>query len=96
MAAYTTEVPKETGTYKFVKVNGEYRFVDSGMGKYHHIDCLNDDESTDEAESAGSISIIEGSHWTMWQSYSSTLGVSATQEDFDYLNEAIGLPEGGF
>jgi len=59
----------ESGIYKFVRVGGEYRFVEISFHCPNHADMVGKDE---EADSAGAISVT-GNNWRLIDGYSSTL-----------------------
>ncbi len=63
---------REYGFYKFVKIYGEYRFIDcSEVSFWTHLDLVTPEEY-DSVESAGSISVFSG-YWKVASSYSDSL-----------------------
>lgn len=78
--------PTKPGIYKFVRVNGAYRFC-SVMNQ--HSDLV---ATGEEAESAGIVMIFD----TSWRfgdfNYSSTLRVGTDENDEPALTKIIGKP----
>jgi len=85
--AYKTETPTD-GVWKFVRVNGEYRWIN---GMRNHSDVM---EKGEIAETAGTVFIFQSQKRAYMESgYSTTLKVSADDEDYKELRklfEAIG------
>ena len=83
-------VVQEGGIYKFVKVNGNFRFVDvSGFFPPGHVDLVDEGET---AESAGTVRITH-KDWEMLDWQSSTLKVHATPDDADALWRLLARPQ---
>lgn len=76
------------GLYKYVKVNGEYRFADvSGPCPSHNHRSL---AAGDDAQSAATISIFR--HGLKIKGCSTTLGVGYDKEDLERIPRLLGLP----
>ena len=85
---YTTETPKE-GTWKFVKVSGEYRWIKMPMwGGHSHKDAVNEGEI---AEAAGLIGVFED-YWRMMETYSMTLKIGTTMITKDEITALLNKP----
>ena len=83
-----SDEPFGEGVYKFVKVNGQYRFIYDAYGVKHK-DAVMEGEV---AESAGEIAEFD-TYWKLYGSYSTSLGgVSTGDEDIVALTEIIGKP----
>jgi len=86
---HTTNIPTE-GTWKFVKVNGEYRWIEVDMwGGGQHKEAVNDGET---AEAAGTINIFDN-YWRMVDSYSMTLKIGITMTTKDEITSLLNKPE---
>lgn len=81
---------REGRVYKFVKVDGSFRFVEIEGFLFcpAHADLVEEDET---AECAGNIRVV-GHEWHMLQWYSQTLKIHATPEDADDLTALLGRP----
>ena len=80
------EISKQEGLYKFVKVNGEYRFIGGTFG--YHVELVQDGE---KATSAGSIWISE-KYWKLCTNYSTTLKVHCAFDETDHLAKLFTIP----
>lgn len=69
-------------SWKFVRVNGEYRFVTIHQ---NHKDCV---ENGEKPESAGAFYFL-GDGWKILFRHSSTLGVSMGSDDIENLNKLL-------
>jgi len=85
---YTTDIPKE-GTWKFVKVNGEYRWIEVGMWNAgQHKDAVKEEE---RPEAAGTINIFND-YWRMIETYSMTLKIGTTMTTKDEITSLLNKP----
>jgi hypothetical protein len=78
----------EPDSYKFVKVNGEYRFFPTMCSSLSHASVVMDNE---KAESAGFIG-IGGKVFRLMTDGSMTLKIGPTQDTGKELEEVIGKP----
>ena len=77
------------GLFKFVRVDGEYRFLDfMDFPAPNHSDAVEDWETP---ESAGAVSVWP-KFWKLENSYSETLKVQMLAEDYDNLTKLLGVP----
>ena len=76
------------GLWKFVKVNGEYRWIEAGLGGGGHQDLVDDDET---AESAGTVFIFRD-YWRMYGSYSTYLSVGCKGGEYKEITEMLDRP----
>ena len=85
------DVFKKEGLYKFVRVKGEYRFLNAdSCSPPTHKQMLQDGEVAEAAGTAGVT--FEARYWKMFDNYSSTLNVFAGQEDEKRLTVIFGCP----
>jgi hypothetical protein len=87
MNTYTTKPPQD-GLWKFVYVNGEYRFVEVDYFSPSHEDMVHEGE---QAESAGMIGIRKD-RWEVRDSWSMTLKIGVSKDDYDRLTALLGKP----
>ena len=78
----------ESGIYKFVRVDGEYRFVEVAFHCPNHSDMVGKNEI---ADSAGTVS-ISANYWKLVDGYSSTLKLCCNDEITE-LTEMLGREE---
>jgi hypothetical protein len=87
---WTTDPPKynpdELGVWKFVKVNGEYRWI---ANSFEHRQCVEDGET---AEAAGTVSLYP-EDWKLFQSYSTTLKIGCHEAECDEVSEILGMEQ---
>jgi len=76
------------GVWKFVKVNGEYRWIENLVFDEGHASLVDKGET---AESAGLIFIFKD-FWRMEDSYSSTLKVGCKGDEREEISALLGLP----
>lgn len=74
----------EPGPYKYVKVNGEYRFFSID---FDHIEKVNKGET---ATSAGLIAVYK-KQWKFLDRWSMTLKIGAAEDDEAELSKLLGL-----
>ena len=87
--------PDKPSVYKFVKVNGEYRFIESTAFSGNHTDLVDDGET---ATAAGTIFIAGDEnenmlYFKMYEYYSMTLKVSCKGGEEKEIAELLGLEE---
>jgi len=83
------KAPGDDGLFKFVRVNGEYRFTLAMFGGRTHKSLVGEGET---AESAGTMDVREDC-WKMADWRSMTLGIGVDgQTDIDNLTELLGKP----
>ncbi len=88
MGKYLT-IPPTFGYYKFVCVNGEYRFIEAQENMWaSHKDCITEGEI---ASTAGTIG-IQKDHWTVYDVSSMSLKVGMTETDYHRITELLGKP----
>lgn len=87
MPTWLQKPTNEHGVWKFVKVNGEYRW-DGGFFCEHR-NCVGEGET---GEAAGTLGIIHDSHFRVCDWRSSTLGLSMGQKEIDEISELLGIP----
>ena len=85
---YLPKPDRRYGAYKFVKVNGEYRFSNVLTNVSHRNMVF----SNEKAESAGIIGVNEDD-WTIIDSYSMTLKISFDDKDEEMLTKLLGKPK---
>jgi len=79
-----------TGTWKFVKVNDEYRWTPVDYwGSLSHKDLVDEGEI---AQAAGLIFLYEHD-WKMECAYSTSLNVSCKGNEKEEISAFLGLPE---
>ena len=86
MNFYQTETPTD-GLWKFVKVNGQFRWL---QPLSYHSHAVNNGENP---EAAGCISIFANSHWYVADYCSSTLKIGFQETTEQEITEILGLPE---
>lgn len=72
-------------SYKFVKVSGEYRFIEVAFYGPAHRDLVSEDE---EPQAAGTI-MLAPDYWRMSDWYSSTLRIGCSGEEETELQQLI-------
>jgi hypothetical protein len=83
------KVANGDGLFKFVRVNGEYRFLNfMAFPPPNHCDAVEEGET---AESAGAISVWP-KFWKLSDSYSYTLKVHTLSEDYENITKLLGVP----
>jgi hypothetical protein len=80
---------REWGVFKFVKVNGEYRFGDSELS-IGHVDMV-DVQEGEKAVAAGTILLFDA-YWRLEDSYSTTLRIGCGDEEVEELKALIARP----
>jgi len=68
--------------YKFVRVNGQYRFLHLGLHCDTHKSLVQPGET---AESAGTISLISDDEWKFLDTFSTSLKVGVKEDDEERL-----------
>jgi hypothetical protein len=75
------------GTFKFVKVNGEYRFSDATWHGYSHSDMVEDIDGP-FADAAGFIN-LERQGWSMGKQWSESCGIGCGDAEIVELTKLL-------
>ncbi len=81
-------IGKEGSMWKFVRVNGEYRWVEVDILSPGHASLVQEGET---AEAAGTLYLYPD-FWRMTDPYSSTLKIGAKPSHYYEITELLGKP----